>query len=144
MSTPCPRPPPLQPPRRLCLPQSPRPLQTWGPSLGLDTNRAPLPRPVPPLKSQGLRVTPFVRVPGCHSHHDEGDSRPPGQCSQEVSGTQSTQIGQTHDSLWVPCFLLHHVEKEMATLSSVLAWRFPCTGEPGGMQSVGSQRVGRN
>ena len=34
------------------------------------------------------------------------------------------------------------LEKEMATHSSVLAWRIPGTGEPGGLPSVGSQRVG--
>ena len=33
------------------------------------------------------------------------------------------------------------LEEEMATLSSVLAWRIPWTEEPGGLQSTGSQRV---
>ena len=33
-------------------------------------------------------------------------------------------------------------EKAMATHSSVLAWRIPGTGEPGGLPSMGSQRVG--
>ena len=33
-------------------------------------------------------------------------------------------------------------EKGMATHSSILAWRIPWTEEPGGLQSVGSQRVG--
>ena len=38
--------------------------------------------------------------------------------------------------------LLHeHLEKEMATHSSTLAWRIPWTEEPGGLQSMGSQRV---
>ena len=36
------------------------------------------------------------------------------------------------------------LEKEMATHSSILAWRFPWTEEPGGLQSMGSQRVGHN
>ena len=36
------------------------------------------------------------------------------------------------------------LEKEMATHSSVLAWRIPGTGEPGGLPSVGSHRVGRD
>ena len=36
------------------------------------------------------------------------------------------------------------LEEEMATHSSVLAWRIPWTEEPGGLQSVGSQRVGRD
>ena len=33
-------------------------------------------------------------------------------------------------------------EKEMATHSSILAWRIPWTEEPGGLQSTGSQRAG--
>ena len=36
------------------------------------------------------------------------------------------------------------LEKEMATHSSVLAWRIPWTGESGGLQSMGSQRVGHD
>ena len=36
------------------------------------------------------------------------------------------------------------VEKEMATHSSILAWENPWAEEPGGLQSVGSQRVGYN
>ena len=38
-------------------------------------------------------------------------------------------------------FHFHVLEKEMATHSSVLAWRIPGTGEPGGLLSVGSHRV---
>ena len=38
-------------------------------------------------------------------------------------------------------FHFHALEKEMATHSSVLAWRIPGTGEPGGLPSTGSQRV---
>ena len=34
------------------------------------------------------------------------------------------------------------LEEEMATLSSILAWRIPWTEEPRGLQSMGSQRVG--
>ena len=36
------------------------------------------------------------------------------------------------------------LEKGMATLSSILAWRIPWTEEPGGLQSMGSQRVGHD
>ena len=38
-------------------------------------------------------------------------------------------------------FHLHALEKEMATHSSVLTWRLPGTGEPGGLPSMGSHRV---
>ena len=41
-------------------------------------------------------------------------------------------------------FHFHAWEKEMATHSSVLAWRIPGTGEPGGLPSVGSHRVGHD
>ena len=36
------------------------------------------------------------------------------------------------------------LEKEMATHSSILAWEIPWTEEPGGLQSMGSQRVGHD
>ena len=36
------------------------------------------------------------------------------------------------------------LEKEMATHSSILAWRIPWTEEPGGLQSTGSKRVGHD
>ena len=41
-------------------------------------------------------------------------------------------------------FHFHALEKEMATHSSVLAWRIPGTGEPGGLSSLGSHRVGHD
>ena len=41
-------------------------------------------------------------------------------------------------------FHSHASEKEMATHSSVLAWRIPGTGEPGGLPSVGLHRVGHD
>ena len=41
-------------------------------------------------------------------------------------------------------FHFHALEKEMATHSSVLAWRIPAMGEPGGLPTMGSHRVGHN
>ena len=41
-------------------------------------------------------------------------------------------------------FHFHALEKEMATHSSVLAWRIPGTEKPGRLQSMGSQRVGHD
>ena len=41
-------------------------------------------------------------------------------------------------------FHFHALEKEMATHSNVLAWRIPGTGEPGGLLSLGSHRVGHD
>ena len=47
-------------------------------------------------------------------------------------------------SLFTFTFHFHALEKEMATHSSVLAWRIPGTGEPGGLPSIGSHRVGHD
>ena len=52
--------------------------------------------------------------------------------------------GQTWLSDFAFTFPFHALEKEMATHSSVLAWRIPRTGEPGGLPSMGSHRVGHN
>ena len=41
-------------------------------------------------------------------------------------------------------FHCHALEKEMAAHSSVLAWQIPGMGEPGGLPSMGSHRVGHN
>ena len=41
-------------------------------------------------------------------------------------------------------FHFHALEKEMATHSSVLAWRIPGMGDPGGLPSLGSHRVGHD
>ena len=51
---------------------------------------------------------------------------------------------QEPQEMWVPSPVGREdpLEKEMATHSSILAWRIPWTEEPGGLQSMGSQRVG--
>ena len=51
---------------------------------------------------------------------------------------------QTRLSEFIFTFHFHALEKEMATHSSVLAWRIPGTGEPGGLPSMGSHRVGHD
>ena len=56
--------------------------------------------------------------------------------------------GVTKSRTWLSdfSFTFHFpaLEKEMATHSSVLAWRIPGTGEPGGLLSLGLHRVGHN
>ena len=52
--------------------------------------------------------------------------------------------GRTRLSDFTFTFHFYASEKEMATLSSVLAWRIPRTGEPGGLPSMGSHRVGHD
>ena len=51
---------------------------------------------------------------------------------------------QTRLSDFTFTFHFHALEKEMATHSSVLAWRIPGTGEPGGLPSMGSHKVGHD
>ena len=52
--------------------------------------------------------------------------------------------GSTQLSDFIFTFHFHALEKEMATHSSVLAWRIPGMGEPGGLPSMGSHRVGHD
>ena len=52
--------------------------------------------------------------------------------------------GRTRLSDFTFIFHFHALEKEMATHSSVLAWRIPGTGEPGGLPSMGLHRVGHD
>ena len=58
-----------------------------------------------------------------------------------VHGVTKSQIRL---SIFTFTFHFHVLEKEMATHSSVLAWRIPGTGEPGGLPSMGSHRAGHN
>ena len=57
-------------------------------------------------------------------------------------------LGVAKSQTWLSDFTFtfhfHALEKEMATHSSVLAWRIPGTGEPGGLPSLGSHRVRHN
>ena len=59
-------------------------------------------------------------------------------CSPWVSQSQ-TQLSDFTFTFHFPA-----LEKEMATHSSVLAWRIPGTGEPGGLPSQGLHRVGHD
>ena len=52
---------------------------------------------------------------------------------QEIDEMQAASLGWEDPLEW-----------EMATHSSILAWRIPWTEEPGGLHSVGSQRVGHD
>ena len=52
--------------------------------------------------------------------------------------------GRTRLSDFTFTFHFHALEKGMATHSSVLAWRIPGTEEPGGLLSMGLQRVGHD
>ena len=60
------------------------------------------------------------------------------------AGVQGVAEGWTRLSDFTFTFHFHALEKEMATYSRVLAWRIPGTGEPGGLPSMGSHRVGHD
>ena len=60
----------------------------------------------------------------------------------------ATVLGVAESLTWLCDFTFtfhfHALEKEMATRSSVLAWRIPGMGEPGGLPSMGLHRVGHD
>ena len=64
-----------------------------------------------------------------------------GACWAAVHGVTTSRILVSNFTF---TFYFHALEKEMATHSSVLAWRIPGTGEPGGPPSMGSHRVGHD
>ena len=64
-----------------------------------------------------------------------------GACKAIVHGVAE---GRTWLSDFTFTFHFHALEKEMATHSSVLTWRIPGTGEPGGLPSMGSHKVGHD
>ena len=60
------------------------------------------------------------------------------------AAVHGVEKSRTQLSVFTFTFHFHALEKEMATHSSVLAWRIPGTGEPGGLPSMGSHRVGHD
>ena len=60
------------------------------------------------------------------------------------AAVQGVSKSQTRLSDFTFTFHFHALEKEMETYSSVLAWRIPGMGEPGGLPSMGSHRVGHD
>ena len=71
------------------------------------------------------------------------DSSNGGACWAAVHGVAKSRT-RLSDFTFTFTSHFHALEKEMATHSSVLAWRIPGTGEPGGLPSMGSHRVGHN
>ena len=67
---------------------------------------------------------------------EEGNGTP-----LQYSCLENPMLSRTRLSNLTFTFHFHALEKEMATHSSVLAWRIPGTAEPGGLPSVGSHRV---
>ena len=91
-------------------------------------------------------------IPGLERSPGEGNGNPL-QCSclensMDRGAWQATvcRVAKSWTRLSDFTFTFHFpaLEKEMATHSSVLAWRIPGTGEPGGLPSTGSHRVGHD
>ena len=84
--------------------------------------------------------------------HDRMDCSPPGPSVHGIFQARVLEwvaiafsmgsLSRTQLSNFTFTFHFHALEKEMATHSSVLAWKIPGTGEPGGLPSMGSHRVG--
>ena len=94
--------------------------------------------------------TGLVSVSG-RSPGEENDNPPQYSClgnSMARGAWQATvhgvAVGRTRLSDFTFTFHFHALEKEMATHSSVLAWRIPGMGEPGGLPSMGLHRVGHD
>ena len=91
-------------------------------------------------------------IPGSGSSPKEGNGNPL-QCSclenpRDGGAWWAAVYGVTQSRTWLSDFTFtfhfHALEKEMGTHSSVLAWRIPGTGEPGGLPSMGSHRLGHD
>ena len=93
-----------------------------------------------------------IQIPCTPHFHGEGNGTPlqhsclenpldGGAWYTAVHGVANSQTGLSDFTF---SFHFHELEKEMATHSSVLAWRIPGTLEPSGLLSMGLHRVGHN
>jgi len=98
-----------------------------------------------------VRQTAFPEMAFNHFQIGEGNGNPlqysclenPMERGAWWAAVHEVAKSQTRLSNFTFTFHFHALEKEMATHSSVLAQRIPGTGEPGGLLSMGSHRVGR-
>ena len=97
------------------------------------------------LKREGIKVH-LCLIPG------EGNGTPlqysclenPMKVGAWKAAVHGVAEGWTQLSYFTFTFHFHALEKDIATHSSVLAWRIPRTGKPGGLPPMGSNRVGNN
>ena len=103
--------------------------------------------------SLGIMFSRFSKVyPGCSMCQGEGNSTPfQYSCLENLmdggawwATVHGVTEGRTRLSNFTFTFHFHALEKEMATHSSVLPWKIPGMGEPGGLPSMGSHRVGHD
>ena len=110
----------------------------------------------PPHKSPGYHDTYMFSDNHCFETHPnivgEGNGTPlqysclenPMDGGAWWAAVHGVMKSQTWLSAFTVTFHFHAWEKEMATHFSVLAWRIPGSGEPGGLPSMGSHRVGQD
>ena len=68
-----------------------------------------------------------------------------GRCTSLQASLEAQMVQNAMQETWVPSLGQEDpLEKGMATHSSIFAWRIPWTEEPGGLPSMGTQRVGHN
>ena len=111
------------------------------------------------LKDQSILFSGKKQVPDQHIKIDtiyiksgEGDGTPlqysclenPMDGGAWLAAVHGVAKSQTQLSDFTCTFHFHALEKEMATHSSVLAWRIPGMEEPGGLPSMGPHRVGHD
>ena len=103
-------------------------------------------------KIQGLKGTAGTWLPSAEPHgkvpsHDTVDMSKPPTTALQGRALRRVQphLFNTFSLMWLDFTKLgRDMEKEMATHSSILAWRIPGTEEPGGLPPMGSHRVGHN
>ena len=104
------------------------------------------------IKNQPANAGDLGSIPGLGRDHEEGNGNPIQSSCLEIPWIEEPGWATVHEvaksqtrlSDFIFTFHFHALEKEMATHSSVLAWRILGTGEPGGLPSMGSYRVGRD
>ena len=118
-------------------------LKSWASQVTLVVKN--LPADVRDVRDPGL-------IPGLRRSPGEGDGNPlQYSCLENLMGRGAwwaavhvVAKSWTRLSDFTFTFHFHALEKEMATHSSVLAWRIPGTAEPGRLPSMGSHRVGQD
>ena len=94
----------------------------------------------------------FLKLSSLLYHFGEGDGTPLQYSCRENpmdggawwAAVHGVAKGRMRLSDFTFPFPFHPLEKEMATHSTVLAWRIPGMGKPGGLLSMGSHRVGHD
>ena len=97
------------------------------------------------LQEKGLENKAVLRIPTGMNEYIYLKIRSVCECIQkEIWGKKELVYKKVEEKKSRGSQVQINMEKEMATHSSVLAWRIPGTGEPGGLPSMGSHRVGHD